>query len=175
MQKRAVLKEQTEITNSTILSKMNDSDRVKEKQAIKNKVDEVSNTQARVRYNNGPVDTSDIDKESNATRFTTGDSNVLETQILLKHLEAISQTEKNKNVKKKDQKFLISIVDHAKYRLYWDYTIIITALYSCFVIPIKIGVNKYILAEAYDYIDAFTYILYFLDLLINFRTTFINT
>ena len=44
MQKRAVLKEQTEISNSVVINKMNNSDRLKEKQAIKNKVDELAST-----------------------------------------------------------------------------------------------------------------------------------
>ena len=59
--------------------------------------------------------------------------------------------------------------------MYWDFTIIFTALYSVVVIPVKIGVNKDILGNAYDPIDTFTYLLYLCDLLFNFRTTFVDS
>ena len=62
-----------------------------------------------------------------------------------------------------------------QFRFIWELTIIFIALYSVLVIPIKIGVNKYILGRAYDIIDSFTYILYVADLLINFRTTFTDS
>ena len=87
-----------------------------------------------------------------------------------------ADTKPDKQVlQKKEKKFLISVVDDAKWKLIWDLLIIVTALYSVIVIPIKIGVNRYILGQAYDYIDLFTYFLYLFDLIINFRTTYINS
>ena len=56
----------------------------------------------------------------------------------------------------------------------WEFTIIFIAMYSVCIIPIKIGINKYVLGRYYDWIDLITYILYVLDLLFNFRTTYIN-
>ena len=66
-------------------------------------------------------------------------------------------------------------MDHFYYRNAWELFIIGVALYSVVVIPIKIGVDKYILGKWYDWIDLITYFFYLFDVLINMRTTFINT
>lgn len=43
------------------------------------------------------------------------------------------------------------------------------------VIPIRFGVDANLFGIYYDYIDVFTYVIYVLDLLIAFRTTYIDS
>jgi hypothetical protein len=57
----------------------------------------------------------------------------------------------------------------------WEIFVILTALYSIGVIPIRIGINSDILGASYNYIDVFTYIVYVIDVLVSFRTTYVNT
>ena len=59
-------------------------------------------------------------------------------------------------------------------RIAWDYVIIVIAIYSVCVVPIRIGINPTILDPAYLGIDIFTWILYVLDVFINLRTTYID-
>ena len=59
-------------------------------------------------------------------------------------------------------------------RKFWDYAIIVIAVYSVVVVPIRIGINPYILDPAYIGIDIFTWILYVVDVIINFRTSYID-
>lgn len=48
------------------------------------------------------------------------------------------------------------------------------AIYSVIVVPVRIGLNPEVLDPAYIYIDTFTWLLYFIDVVINFRTTYID-
>ena len=117
---------------------------------------------------------SDDEDEKAENLFSEEPSKYIETEKLyedLVKLKAVVRTEK-KDIKK--QKFIISVVDHARFKTTWEVIIIIMALYSVVVIPVKLGVNKNILGQAYDYIDAVTYVFYFLDLIFAFRTTFLN-
>ena len=70
---------------------------------------------------------------------------------------------------KKKYKYQIRNMD--PWRSWWDYLIIMTALYSTVVIPIQIGVNPHLLGEWYLIIDIFTYVLYVADFFIALRTT----
>ena len=53
--------------------------------------------------------------------------------------------------------------------------IIFVAIYSVIFIPMRIAVYKTILDPVYDYLDVFTYMLYILDVVINLRTTFLDS
>ena len=89
-------------------------------------------------------------------------------------LKAKLKTQKNMKAKMlaENNKWLISCKN--KYRNMWDYVIILIAIYSVVVVPIRIGINPVILDPAYIYIDIFTWILYVLDVIINLRTTYID-
>ena len=52
--------------------------------------------------------------------------------------------------------------------------IIIIALYSVLVIPIRIGINTTLWEPAYDWIDMITWFIYLIDVLFNLRMTYIN-
>ena len=48
------------------------------------------------------------------------------------------------------------------------------ALYSVFVIPIRIGIATALWSPAYDVIDLITWLIYVTDVIINMRTTFVD-
>ena len=53
--------------------------------------------------------------------------------------------------------------------------IIVVAIYSVVFIPMRIAVYPTILDPVYKPMDIFTYILYILDVLVNVRTTYMNS
>ncbi len=61
------------------------------------------------------------------------------------------------------------------WRKRWSYMIIVVAIYSVIFIPMRIAVYKTVLDPLYDYLDVFTYMLYILDVIINLRTTFLDS
>jgi len=56
----------------------------------------------------------------------------------------------------------------------WEIFIIIIALYSVLVIPIRIGVNETLWDPAYNFIDLVTWLIYVTDVAVNVRTTYID-
>ena len=52
--------------------------------------------------------------------------------------------------------------------------IIVIALYSVLVIPIRIGINTDLWEPAYDWIDLITWFIYLIDVILNLRMTYIN-
>ena len=81
------------------------------------------------------------------------------------------EIERHKN---KMSRCLISYVKHRHARRIWEEFIIMVALYSVFVIPIRIGINKSLWGTTYDVIDLITWLIYLADVFINLRTTFVN-
>ena len=59
-------------------------------------------------------------------------------------------------------------------RKVWDYSIIVIAIYSTFVIPIKIAFNPEEFGSWYVVLDWLTTLIYLLDILIQFRTTYLD-
>ena len=76
--------------------------------------------------------------------------------------------------KQKDYSWKISVIEHRKRKQAWEVFIIIVALYSILVIPIRIGINPHLFNPAYDTIDLITWFIYILDVLVNVRTTYID-
>ncbi len=68
----------------------------------------------------------------------------------------------------------ISVIKHRRTRQAWEILIIVIALYSVLVIPIRIGINPTLLGEAYDAIDIITWLFYVADVFVNMRTTYID-
>ena len=66
------------------------------------------------------------------------------------------------------------MIVHRKRKQAWEVFIIMVALYSVFVIPIRLGINPQLLDPAYDAIDMITWVIYIIDVLINLRTTYID-
>lgn len=66
------------------------------------------------------------------------------------------------------------MIEHRKRKQAWEVFIIIVALYSVLVIPIRIGINPLLFDPAYDVIDLITWVIYILDVFINLRTTYID-
>ena len=65
-----------------------------------------------------------------------------------------------------------------KKRMYWDLLIILFALYNCVMIPLNVAFNVELEENLPDGIGVFEKIidvLFILDIVLNFRTTFINT
>ena len=53
--------------------------------------------------------------------------------------------------------------------------IIVVAIYSVVFIPMRIAVYPTVLDPVYIVLDIFTYILYVVDVLVNVRTTYMNS
>lgn len=68
----------------------------------------------------------------------------------------------------------ISVIKHRRTRQAWEILIIVIALYSVLVIPIRIGINPDLLGPAYDAIDIITWLFYVADVFVNMRTTYID-
>ena len=68
----------------------------------------------------------------------------------------------------------LSVVAHRKFKQAWEVTIILIALYSVLVIPIRIGVSKTLWDPAYDVVDLITWLIYVADVGVNCRTTYID-
>ena len=62
-----------------------------------------------------------------------------------------------------------------KWKQKWDIIIIICAIYNCFSISLQISFRPAMMEEsAFIYINTLTDIAFFLDIIINFRVSFIN-
>lgn len=68
----------------------------------------------------------------------------------------------------------ISVIKHRRARQAWEILIIVIALYSVLVIPIRIGISPTLLGSAYDAIDIITWLFYVADVFVNMRTTYID-
>ena len=53
--------------------------------------------------------------------------------------------------------------------------IIVVAIYSVVFIPMRIAVYPTVLDPVYFVLDIFTYVLYVVDVLVNVRTTYMNS
>ena len=53
--------------------------------------------------------------------------------------------------------------------------IIVVAIYSVVFIPMRIAVYPTVLDPVYIVLDIFTYVLYVVDVLVNLRTTYMNS
>ena len=61
-----------------------------------------------------------------------------------------------------------------RWRKVWDYSIIVIAIYSTFTIPIKLAFNPDAFGLWYDVMDWITSIIYVVDIVIQFRTTYLD-
>ena len=63
-----------------------------------------------------------------------------------------------------------------KFKSRWDIFVILLAVWNCFVIPLIVGFDSMNLDDilALQIIDDSIDIIFFLDILVNFRTTFIH-
>ena len=75
---------------------------------------------------------------------------------------------------KKKYEWKISVIEHRKRKNAWEIFIIMVALYSVLVIPIRIGINPHLFDPAYDTIDLITWFIYIIDVFVNVRTTYID-
>ena len=110
--------------------------------------------------------------------MNTEESVYLHTGDLTKKLEHEKNVKfSNEQVKHDDKKkyeWKISVVEHRKRKQAWEVFIIIVALYSVLVIPIRIAINTQLLEPAYDTIDLITWFIYIIDVFVNVRTTYID-
>ena len=74
---------------------------------------------------------------------------------------------------KSQDRFLISCMDPWSRR--WSYMIILVAIYSVCFIPMRMAVFTTVLDPMYDFLDFFSYMLYILDVIINLRTTYLDS
>lgn len=107
----------------------------------------------------------------------TDESIYLATGTLTSNLaKAKVESEKNKvETSKIDYSWKISVQKHRKKRQAWDISIILIALYSVLVIPIRISINKTLWDPVYDFIDIITWLIYVFDVFVNMRTTYIDS
>lgn len=69
--------------------------------------------------------------------------------------------------------FMISVND--KRRMKWDMMIILLALYNCVTIPLNAAFTSEMRSsDAIDVLERVIDVLFFFDIIMNFRTTFIN-
>lgn len=73
-----------------------------------------------------------------------------------------------------DYRYKLSVEKHKVTLVVWDIIIIGVALFSIWVIPLRIGINKNLLGGAYDYLDLLTWFIYVFDLFVNMRTTYLD-
>lgn len=73
----------------------------------------------------------------------------------------------------KENRFLISCTSPWSKR--WSYMIIFVAIYSVCFIPLRMAVWPTILDPFYTPLDYFTFVLYILDVIINLRTTYLDS
>ena len=137
-------------------------------QKAKDKQEKLLNSQLHLDSEGSDEEPSDL--EDNADRLDTEDL----TKILSKRRQekeiaaaAVDETKKGYNWK-------FSVVKHRRGRQWWEIFIIVIALYSVLVIPIRIGINTALLDPYYNYIDLVTYLIYLADVVINVRTTYID-
>ena len=70
-------------------------------------------------------------------------------------------------------KYLISC--NNPWRKRWSYLIIVVAIYSVAFIPMRIAVYPTVLDPVYTPLDIFTYFLYIADVIVNIRTTYMDS
>ena len=70
-------------------------------------------------------------------------------------------------------RFLISCKN--PWRIRWSYLIIVIAIYSVMFIPMRMKVYENVLGSFYNPFDIFTYILYITDVIVNLRTTYLDS
>ena len=63
---------------------------------------------------------------------------------------------------------------HRRAKQAWEVTIILIALYSVLVIPLRIAVNTTLMDPIYDPIDLVTWLIYVADVGVNCRTTYLD-
>lgn len=113
-----------------------------------------------------------------APNESSDESVYLDTQQLQQKLE-IRKHEKSEIIKKMGAadkyKWKFSVIKHREWRQAWEVLIIVIALYSILVIPIRIAINTDLFGKAYDVIDLITWFFYAVDVGVNLRTTYIDT
>ena len=104
--------------------------------------------------------------------FQVQDANVaMMTSDLKEKFKKQRLSEENKG--EAQYKYIITV--NNPFRKFWEKFIIVVAIYSVVVIPMKLRVVDTILGDYYLSIDVFTYILYVADVAINLRSTYINS
>ena len=61
------------------------------------------------------------------------------------------------------------------WRIRWSYLIIVVAIYSVVFIPMRMAVYPTVLDPIYTPLDIFTYMLYIIDVVVNLRTTYLDS
>ena len=81
-----------------------------------------------------------------------------------------------KNISTGNKYYLkISVEKDRKIKQAWEVSIIIIALYSVLVIPIRIAVNTTLWDPVYDVIDIITWFVYLFDVVVNCRMTYLDS
>lgn len=120
-----------------------------------------------------------VDTEENPFNFDAHDS-VDDTPV--KHLSNMLITVINEQVEKQQEHWLIRIASRLpairysdKFKVYWDGLIIALALYNCFSVPIKVAFQPDTMQNIEVFvIDLLIDISFFLDIVVGFRTTYVN-
>ena len=96
----------------------------------------------------------------------TNESERVSTQVLAKAYSwAKDPGRAEKAAREKDNYALkLSAVAHRRAKQAWEVTIILIALYSVLVIPLRIAVNTTLMDPIYDPIDLVTWLIYVADL-----------
>ena len=149
------------------------------KVTVKNLVEENKHVKLVNRLKKSQSAQADIlsDDSEDERRLATDESIYLNTGDLTKRLEkekALGSKKKVKETYNHKYAWKVSVIVHRKRKQAWEVFIIMVALYSVFVIPIRLGINPQLLDPAYDAIDMITWVIYIIDVLINLRTTYID-
>ena len=113
------------------------------------------------------------DSESNVS-LPTESSKIVATDELQKKLDRGKRSKVISQQGSHSKKWKISIVRHRKQRRAWEIFIIFVALYSVMVIPIRIAIKTDLGGLPYDVVDLITWIIYFFDIFVNCRTTYLD-
>lgn len=102
------------------------------------------------------------------------DTQALTTMIATRKEEQKLKLKETESQEQASYRWKLSVVKHRRQHMLWGIFIIVIALYSVLVIPIRIGINESLLDPAYIWIDLITWLIYVTDVLVNVRTTYID-
>ena len=89
--------------------------------------------------------------------------------------EEIDNAYLNKNQRERLQHIRCLIRGHSKFKLRWDVVIMILAVFNCFAIPVDVAFEPgFFETTIFLVLNSIIDFIFFLDLIVNFRTTFIH-
>jgi hypothetical protein len=101
--------------------------------------------------------------------------NRVDTRLLADKIEVMTDENEASAEEEKLKKFRCIVSAHNKWRSHWEYFILLLAVWNGFSIPYNVAFyDPEDTNLIYDLFNYLTDVLFFMDVLINFRTTYID-